>query len=56
MTRSTSWSTRSLRRPLIALVAALTVLVGVVVVASSPATAATNQFRGMNWAGLGVIL
>ncbi|MEU4555260.1 glycosyl hydrolase family 5, partial [Micromonospora violae] len=28
-------------------------MVGVVVVASSPATAATNQFRGMNWAELG---
>ncbi|MEU8256548.1 glycosyl hydrolase family 5, partial [Micromonospora inaquosa] len=41
------------RRALSALVAALTVLAGVVVVASSPAAAATSQFRGMNWAVLG---
>ncbi|WP_433309223.1 hypothetical protein ACQP0U_20020 [Micromonospora sp. CA-269861] len=42
------------RRAMSALVAALTAMVGVVVVvASSPATAATNQFRGMNWAVLG---
>ncbi|MCX5115675.1 RICIN domain-containing protein [Micromonospora sp. NBC_00362] len=45
---------RSMRRTLIALVAAMTAMVGgVVVVASSPAAAATNQFRGMNWAQLG---
>ncbi|PYC74980.1 glycosyl hydrolase family 5 [Micromonospora arborensis] len=45
---------RSMRRTLIALVAAMTAMVGgVVVVASSPATAATSQFRGMNWAMLG---
>ncbi|MEU8285288.1 RICIN domain-containing protein [Micromonospora sp. NPDC048905] len=45
---------RSMRRTLIALVAAVTAMVGgVVVVASSPAAAATNQFRGMNWAMLG---
>lgn len=47
-----SRSTRSLRRWLIALVSALTALVSAVVV-SSPATAATSQFRGMNWAVLG---
>ena len=41
------------RRVLSALVAALTAMVGIVAVASSPATAATNQFRGMNWAMLG---
>ncbi|MGW3892413.1 RICIN domain-containing protein, partial [Micromonospora chokoriensis] len=45
-------STR-LRRLLIALVAALTAMAGVIVVTSSPATAATSQFRGMNWAVLG---
>lgn len=44
---------RSMRRILIALAAAMTAMVGVVVVTSSPATAATNQFRGMNWAVLG---
>ncbi|MCG5449529.1 RICIN domain-containing protein [Micromonospora hortensis] len=45
---------RSMRRTLIALVAAMTAMVGgVIVVASSPAAAATNQFRGMNWAQLG---
>ncbi|MEU7798929.1 RICIN domain-containing protein [Micromonospora arborensis] len=45
---------RSMRRTLIALVTAMTAMVGgVVVLASSPATAATNQFRGMNWAQLG---
>ncbi|MFV2114701.1 RICIN domain-containing protein [Micromonospora sp. LOL_025] len=32
---------------------AVTAMVGGVVVTSSPATAATNQFRGMNWAVLG---
>ncbi|MET8258037.1 RICIN domain-containing protein [Micromonospora sp. NPDC005205] len=48
------WISRSMRRTLIALVAAMTAMVGgVVVVASSPAAAATNQFRGMNWAQLG---
>jgi endoglucanase len=47
-----SRNTRSLRLLLIALVTALTA-VGSVVVASSPATAATSQFRGMNWAVLG---
>lgn len=46
-------STRPLRRLLIALVSAMTALVGIVVVTSSPATAATSQFRGMNWAVLG---
>ena len=48
-----SRSTRPLRRLLIALVSAMTAMVGVVVVTSSPATAATSQFRGMNWAVLG---
>ncbi|WP_433125019.1 RICIN domain-containing protein [Micromonospora sp. CA-240977] len=43
---------RSMRRIVIALVTAMTATVGFVV-ASSPATAATNQFRGMNWAMLG---
>ena len=42
-----------MRRILIALAAAMTAMVGIVAVASSPATAATNQFRGMNWAVLG---
>ncbi|MBQ1071403.1 glycosyl hydrolase family 5, partial [Micromonospora sp. D75] len=46
-------STRSLRRLLIVLVAATTAMVGGVAVVSSPAVAATNQFRGMNWAVLG---
>jgi len=44
--------TRSLRPLLIGLAAALTALGGVVVT-TSPAVAATNQFRGMNWAVLG---
>ncbi|MEV1015135.1 RICIN domain-containing protein [Micromonospora sp. NPDC049801] len=48
-----SRSTRSPRRLLVALVAALTALVGGVVVVSAPAAAATSQFRGMNWAVLG---
>lgn len=49
-----SRSTRSSRRLLIALVTAMTAMVGVVVtVTSSPVTAATAQFRGMNWAVLG---
>lgn len=48
-----SWRTRPVRRLLIALVAAVTAMVGGVVVTSSPATAATRQFRGMNWAVLG---
>ena len=48
-----SRSTRSLRRLLIVLVAATTAMVGGVAVMSSPAAAATNQFRGMNWAVLG---
>ncbi|TDB99711.1 glycosyl hydrolase family 5 [Micromonospora fluostatini] len=45
--------TRSSRRLLITLVTALTALGSVVVATSSPATAATRQFRGMNWAVLG---
>ncbi|MGC4878998.1 RICIN domain-containing protein [Micromonospora sp. DT43] len=51
--RDVSPGSRPLRRLLIALLSALTALVGVVVVTSSPATAATSQFRGMNWAMLG---
>ena len=48
-----SRSTRSLRRLLIALgLTALTALASLVV-SSSPANAATSQFRGMNWAVLG---
>ncbi|MBV1856408.1 RICIN domain-containing protein [Catellatospora sp. NEAU-YM18] len=48
-----SWSTRSLRRLLTALVVtALTALAGLLVWAP-PAKAATRQFRGMNWAVLG---
>ncbi|MEU6073891.1 RICIN domain-containing protein [Micromonospora sp. NPDC047074] len=43
---------RPLRWSLVALVTAVAGMVGVVVT-SSPATAATNQFRGMNWAVLG---
>ncbi|MEV6303434.1 RICIN domain-containing protein [Actinoplanes sp. NPDC051861] len=43
---------RSVRLLTIALVTALTAL-GSIVVASSPAAAATRQFRGMNWAVLG---
>lgn len=46
-------STRSLRRLLIVLVTAVTAMVGGIFVTSSPATAATDQFRGMNWAVLG---
>lgn len=52
---SVSGPSRSARPPrwlLIALVTALTA-VGSVVVTSSPANAATRQFRGMNWAVLG---
>ncbi|MFG1885752.1 RICIN domain-containing protein [Micromonospora sp. NPDC049102] len=44
---------RLLRRTLVALVAALTAMVGGVAVTSTPAAAATSQFRGMNWAVLG---
>ena len=47
-----SRTTRASSRLLTALVTVLTAL-GVVVVTSSPATAATRQFRGMNWAVLG---
>ncbi|WP_434739425.1 RICIN domain-containing protein [Micromonospora sp. SH-82] len=57
MTRIESTDRRTFRpsrRLLIALVTALTALGSVIVVAtSSPATAATRQFRGMNWAVLG---
>ncbi|MDI5936814.1 MULTISPECIES: hypothetical protein [unclassified Micromonospora] len=38
---------------LIALVTALAAMVGGVAVMSTPAVAATSQFRGMNWAVLG---
>nr|MDT0658651.1 RICIN domain-containing protein [Micromonospora sp. DSM 115978] len=47
-----SRSTRSLRLLMVVLVTALTALGGLVVT-SLPATAATRQFRGMNWAVLG---
>ncbi|QOC91367.1 RICIN domain-containing protein [Micromonospora craniellae] len=47
-----AWSARSSRWLLILLVTALAA-VGSVVVTSSSATAATRQFRGMNWAMLG---
>ncbi len=46
--------TRSLRRVLISLVVtAFTATVGLVVFTSPPASAATSQFRGMNWAVMG---
>ncbi|WP_344139254.1 RICIN domain-containing protein [Luedemannella flava] len=47
---------RPLRRGLIGALAALTVIpaaVAATVIAASPASAATSQFRGMNWAVLG---
>ncbi|MFV2109832.1 RICIN domain-containing protein [Micromonospora sp. LOL_015] len=48
-----SSDTRSLRRLSIAMVAVVAAMVGAAVVASSPATAATSQLRGVNWAVLG---
>ncbi|MFV2084573.1 RICIN domain-containing protein [Micromonospora sp. LOL_021] len=42
-----------MRRLSITLVAVVTAMVGTAVVTSSSATAATSQFRGMNWAVLG---
>ncbi|NUO61520.1 MAG: cellulase family glycosylhydrolase [Hamadaea sp.] len=45
--------TRLVRRSFVSLVAAALVVLAGLVVVSSPASAATRQFRGMNWAVLG---
>lgn len=45
--------TRSSRRAVVSVLVALTLIAVAAIVSASPASAATSQFRGMNWAVLG---